>query len=61
VSVDLKEAITEGAGLELIPHEDGGWYLRIGILNDTISGRTRAEVFLKVAQIFLEPEVPGEQ
>lgn len=52
---EIREAVLEGAGVELIPDNPSGYYLRIGVLFDTIDGRTAAECFLKLADILSAP------
>lgn len=50
---DIREAILEGAGIELIPHDAGGWYARIEGVGAIVHGRTPGEVMLKLADIVL--------
>lgn len=47
----LREALLEGARIELIPCIDFGWYGWIEAVDETIEGRTAAEVFLKIADL----------
>ena len=50
----VREEVLEGAGVELIP-DTHGYYLRIGISDVTIPGRTAAECFLKLAELLSMP------
>lgn len=58
---EIREAILEGAGIELIPLATGGWYARIGVLNTTVAGRTAGEVLLNLADIVSTPPGVGVQ
>lgn len=54
ITNDIREAILEGAGVELYPDETtNGWYARVGMTLHRIDGRTAAEVFLKLADILV--------
>jgi len=57
---DIREAILESAGIELIPQHDG-WVARIGMLDEEVHGRTAAEVLLLLADIVMGPETSGVQ
>lgn len=61
--LEIRECVMEGMAVELIPDPEGGYYLRIGILNQTISGVSAAACFLALADILSAPmdEGRGEQ
>lgn len=48
---EIREAILEGAGIELIPKDSGGWYARIGLLRQAVCGDTAAAVLLRLSDI----------
>jgi hypothetical protein len=54
---EIREAILEGAGIELIPKDEGGWYARIGLLRQAVPGRTAADVLMQLADIVVGPRV----
>jgi hypothetical protein len=57
---EIREAILEGAGIELVPQQDG-WIARIGMLDLEVCGRTAAEVLLNLADIVSAPATVGVQ
>lgn len=55
VETEIREAILEGAGIELIPQDNGGWHARVGLLDVVVAGRTAGEVLLRLADIVSTP------
>lgn len=61
MSHEIREAIYEGAGIELYPDVNAGtgYYARVGTLDTRIGGKTAAHVFLLLADIMLGGDGDG--